>query len=462
MLQEYQYEVKYKTGRTHLDADCLSRAPVETREVTEENDVWAIDYDEKKFEDFKEEQWQDGQTRKVINDLRKQIHKKKFLLKNDILYYSGGRGNRNRLRVVVPVKSRNKIIEENHDKPTAGHLGVNRTIDRITKNYYWPRMRKSIYHYVQTCEPCQLRKGVKIAKEGLMVEMPIATKPFQIMGIDHLGPFPKSRQENRHLIVAIDYHTKWSEIKAVPDTSAFYVVEFLKERIIQHRGIPEMIITDLSSTFRSKRFNEFLREVGIKQLRTSGYHPRTNGLVERFNRTITDMISHYVSESQVDWDEKLNDLQYAYNTSRQESTKETPHQLLYGYNPVSTEDLQRGVELYKSKPEEQEKIRRKVIKRMKKMQEKTKKRFDVGRKNRIYEPKEKVLLYVPARKKGKSEKLLLQFKGPYEIVKRIYTNNYEIQDSLSGRKILVPVERLKKFYGRGEMLPTVGHTEVIC
>jgi hypothetical protein len=106
------------------------------------------------------------------------------------------------------------------------------------------------------------------------------------------------------------------------------------------------------------------------------------------------------------------------------------------------------VEPYKTEPEEMEKIHQLVLQRMEKVQKKAKKRFDVGRRKTIYSPGEKILLYVPTRKPRRSEKLLSQFKGPYKVLARIYTNNYEIQDGRTKKKMLVPVERMKKFHTR--------------
>jgi hypothetical protein len=454
MLQEYNYEVRYKTGRKHLDADCLSRAPIETEEV-DDNEIWRIDLDEDELQDFRDEQIKDKQVKKIIERLQKGIPDKKYRMKNQLLYHQRNKQPIHQLRVVVPIDIRPRILEENHDHSTAGHLGITRTIDRISKKYYWPKMKQYIYHYVRTCKKCQMRKGTKIAKEGLLIEMTIATEPFEKIGIDHLGPFPKSDEGNKHIIVAIDYHTKWVEIEAVPDTSAYFVIKFLKEKIINQHKKPKQIITDLSSTFRSKFFTSELQELEIKHLKTSGYHPRTNGLVERFNRTITDMISFYTSETQKDWDVELKNLQFAYNTSKQESTQASPYQLLHGNDPVTSKDQKRGVETHELTPEQTETLRQKVIKNMKKIQTKSKERFDRGRSSTIYRPGDKVLLYVPTRKKGRSEKLLTQFKGPYEVVERIYENNYKILDRKTTKKMMVPVERMKRFHVRIDERPEV-------
>ena len=95
-------------------------------------------------------------------------------------------------------------------------------------------------------------------------------------------------------------------------------------------GAPRVLLSDQGTNFLSKLVSEICQIVGTKQIKTSSYHPETDGLVERFNKTLATMISMYVSERHKDWDEFLPLVLFAYRTSLHDSVKDTPFFLLYG------------------------------------------------------------------------------------------------------------------------------------
>ena len=133
-------------------------------------------------------------------------------------------------------------------------------------------------------------------------------------------------------MVFLDYLTKWVEAYPVLDQRAETIARLLVENIVCRHGVPEELLSDRSANFLSDLILEMCSLLGIRKVNTSGYHPQTDGLVEIFNSTITNMIAKYVDVS-VEWDKQLSMLLFAYCTTIQESTRESPFFLLYGRDP---------------------------------------------------------------------------------------------------------------------------------
>ncbi|KAM7297632.1 hypothetical protein ISCGN_022783 [Ixodes scapularis] len=135
---------------------------------------------------------------------------------------------------------------------------------------------------------------------------------------------------NRWIIVATDYLTRYAETKALPSGTAVEVAKFFIESIVLRHGAPEVLITDRGSSFMAQLTQEILRLSDTSHRRTTAYHPQTNGLTKRLNKTIADMISMYVDVEHKTWDEVLPYVTFAYNTAVQETTGFTPFQLVHG------------------------------------------------------------------------------------------------------------------------------------
>lgn len=140
---------------------------------------------------------------------------------------------------------------------------------------------------------------------------------------------------NRYVVVFLDYLTKWVEAFAIPDQSATTIARILVEEIFCRHGAPEHLLSDRGANFLSDLVQEVCRLLSIKKVNTSGYHPQSDGLVEKFNSTLSAMLSK-VAETGKDWDRHLPFVLFAYQTSVQESTKETPFYFMeemQGYHP---------------------------------------------------------------------------------------------------------------------------------
>ncbi|UYV66609.1 K02A2.6-like [Cordylochernes scorpioides] len=366
------------------------------------------------------------------------------------------------LLVVLRVR-RKDILKEHHNHMICGHLGVTRTMHRLKDKYFWPSMLKDVVEYVRTCHLCQSRKGSNQLPAGLLHPIPAANYPFERVGIDILGPLSSTKNRKKWMIVLTDYYTKYAETKAVIDATAKEVAKFLTENVILKHGAPRYLISDRGSQFTRNLVKEITKICQIQHCLTTSYHPQTNGLTERLNRTLINMISMYVNVDQRNWDEILLFKTHAYNTTIQETTKYSPFFLLYGREPVSIlddtnifiEPDSEDYDEYVSKLMEKIVRTRDIVKvNTERSQEKMINYYNQKHRQTGYEPGDLVALWTPIRKPGKYEKLLRRYFGPYIVLKKISDVNYSIvpEDNPGNRTqpTTVHISRIKPYFARME------------
>lgn len=200
-------------------------------------------------------------------------------------------------------------------------------------------MTNDVKWYVKTCRNCQFAKKDHGPKGGPLNPLPPRTEPFEVIGMDLIYPMPKSKDGNVAILVWEDYATRWSEAIPLEDTSAATLGKAFWFHVVCRFGCPKTVLTDLGRNFVSSMFEELLRFTKTNRLRTTAYHPQTDGLVERQNQTLKTMIRTYVNRKQDDWDILLPYLSFAYNTSVHSATGATPYFLLYGKEATLPVDI---------------------------------------------------------------------------------------------------------------------------
>jgi len=165
-----------------------------------------------------------------------------------------------------------------------------------------------------------------------MTSVPIG-KPWQMIAIDILE-VPLLYNNNRYLLVVQDYFTKWVEAIPIPDQTAQCIVsELLK--LFSTMGVPEIVHSDQGRNFESALLRHTLEVFGASKSHTTAYHPQGDGMVERFNRTLLQMLHSYV-DTKEDWEKYLPLVHYAYRTAVHSSTGTSPFNLMYGRAPKTT------------------------------------------------------------------------------------------------------------------------------
>ncbi|UYV74416.1 hypothetical protein LAZ67_11003491, partial [Cordylochernes scorpioides] len=417
-LQEFDISIVYKNGKRHQDADCLSRSPLPQSSEDNIPELSSIT-------DIRKEQRSDVQTKKIIQEIDSKSESG-YKIIDGILYRKNYDPMGKPWLLVVPKQMRVDILREAHDAPMAGHLGFVKTYDRVRRKYFWPGLHRSVRQYVAHCRECQRRKGSTERPPGQLVPIPPVSRPFEKIGIDLLGRFPTSNDGNKWTVVATDYLTRYAMTKAIPNGSSEEVGKFIVEDVILKHGAPRELISDRGRTFISHTIRDINNLCGTAHRFTSAYHPQTNGLTERLNKTLGDMLSMYVDVDQRNWDSVLPYVTFAYNTAKQETTGFSPFYLVHGRDvetPLDTiltyreeANLEDYVESLVTNAEDARQLARLNIL---KAQEKDKSRYDKSHRPVQYRTEDLVWVYTPVRKQGLSEKLLKRYFGPYKVVRQL-------------------------------------------
>src|SRR5258705_7462472 len=173
---------------------------------------------------------------------------KGYILIDEVIYRRNTSGTGRIDLICIPKALQTEILWENHDDPLGGHLGFTKTYNKIKSRYYWLGMLKILENYVRTCPDCQGRKQPKMLPAGLLQSIPIG-EPWDRVGIDLLGPFPRSKAGNNMIVAATDYATRMVITKAMPNGTAPEVAHFIVEDIICKFGSPRELLSDQGKVF---------------------------------------------------------------------------------------------------------------------------------------------------------------------------------------------------------------------
>ena len=231
-------------------------------------------------------------------------------------------------QLVLPRCYQEQVIKLAHSVPIAGHLGKDKTIQRILGRFYWPTVHRDVKKYCQECAECQLRPKYKGARAPMM-PLPILGEPFTRMAMDIVGPLPKTKHGNQYILVICDYATRYPEAFPLHSFTAQAVANKLIELFSRH-GVPREILTDQGTNLTSALLRELYKMLGVQPIKTTPYHPQTDGLVERFNQTLKSMLNKVIAEDGRNWDTLIPYVLFAYREVPQASTGFSPFELLYG------------------------------------------------------------------------------------------------------------------------------------
>ena len=428
-IQEFNIEIGYRAGKHNQNADTLSRIPlplVATVTFNKDDSNWA------------KNQLQDTFCKDIFDKLKTRNEVTNYSIsESGELYYLD--------KLVVPDSKKAEIYENNHDHMAAGHLGVAKTKARIQRRYYWPKMAEDIAVYVKNCLKCAQRKPYGQSKAPLK-PMPAATRVWERIAMDIVGPVETSRNGNRYILVLSDYASRFVMTIPMIDQTAKTVAAHLVNEVLTKYGAPEQILTDQGTNFLSELVYQICQLFKIKQLRTTSYHPQTDGLVERFNRTLCDMLACYVNEDPESWDVFLPFVTFAFNTAEQASVKNNPFYLFYGRDAIMPTELvenrryrftEDDMEIYRQKWQTALSFAREQLI---KAQNKQKVYYDANSKVVDYSIGDYVLLRSPP----VPGKFQYRWLGPYAVVKRISPLTYKINLPGASEDVVVHVNRLKK------------------
>ena len=361
------------------------------------------------------------------------------------------------MQLVVPSELRRDIFDFLHKSNLGAHMGVNKTIAKLRRRFYWSGYRDDIIRWCQWCEKCQ-KRNASTQKRAQLQQKPVGM-PLERVAIDILGPLPETENGNRVIMVVVDYFTKWTEAYALKDQKSMTVADAFITNFVLRFGCPLQLHSDQGSNFEAELFRDVCNLLGIFKTRTTAYRPESDGMVERMNRSLADMLAKLVNDDRSNWDEILPFVMAAYRNTPHDSTGITPNKLMLGRESDLPVDLMFGYEL----PDEQhcpveyvEWVRDALVSSHKRARDELARAAQ--RQARHYnkmsgDPEYKIgdwvlLFYPPIANK----KLGLKFLGPYKVIKKISEVTYEIEAHASKKHKVVHVNHLKPYLA--EVLPS--------
>ena len=472
LLDEYQVKIKYRQGIHNGRADMLSRIRVEPtqHEIKESNDIVAVDasidkiitrfngHNHNLFDqniNMTEYQDNDDHCLNIKTQLNKGGNEKissEYVIQDNILYHVG-KENRFEtdpfLQLVIPLKLVYTVLECFHDDLGGGHVGLEKTYQKIRSKYFWINCYKNVIDYVTKCEVCQRRM---LRKHNAELQGHVTPNyPMEIIGIDTVGPFVTSDNGNNYIVTVIDWYTSWLEAYPVQNKEANTIAKVLLERFIPQHGCPRLIISDRGTEYVNEAIDLLSTKMKIKRNITTPYHPAGNGKTERCHRFLNDILAKGVQDKlHSEWEDVLPGALLAMRTCVNESSKYTPYMLMYGRDPILPLDTlleprrrYYGDEYVPTMLQRLQTAFAHVAINTKKARDYIKRQADKKARQRLFNEGDPVFLHDPCIKEGQMKKLSSPWRSHYRIIEMITPVTALIRNQKSGAYKTVHVNNLR-------------------
>ncbi|QRV78719.1 Retrotransposable element Tf2 protein [Ceratobasidium sp. AG-Ba] len=340
-LASFNFEIHYRPGKMSNKPDALSRR----HDHEDIPNPQQIMINAERFKGFKanieidiismiRESLSDDESLTTLiestkkkEDLPPSIRKQydKYAWKEDLLWYEG--------RIVIPENKeiRLAILEMHHDNPIAGHQGQARTLELISRRYYWPAMKQQVNRFVETCEICQRSKGHKHYTP--QKPLPIPQKPWEDIAYDFIVKLPESQGMDSILVVIDRFSRQAHFIPCLESTNAEGVADLFIKEVWKLHGLPKTTVSDRGPTFNSQFLKALYTKLGINPKFSTAFHPETDGITERTNQWLEGFLRSFCNYRQDDWVRWLPIAEFCHNNQVNSATGKTAFETIYGLHP---------------------------------------------------------------------------------------------------------------------------------
>lgn len=256
-----------------------------------------------------------------------------FEIKNDLLYCDKA--------IYVPdiTTLRQEVLKRHHDDFKAGHFGITKTLELVSRHFWWPGVRKYVKNYVLTCDQCQRSKTPRHKPHGLLQPLPVPHRPWISISMDFIVKLPLS-QGYDSILVVVDRFSKMAHFIPCCETiTTPEVASLFLENIFKHHGLPSDIVSDRGSVFVSKFWQRLMELLKVKTNTSTSHHPQSDGQTERVNAVLEQYLRSYCNYQQNDWVSLLTFAQFSYNNASHSATGTSPFFANYGYHPTCDPQL---------------------------------------------------------------------------------------------------------------------------
>lgn len=386
-LANFDFDISYRPGRKNCDADSLSRYPglnsegettidsdsiqamckginvqpyVETLSMSEsivtDEDIVGQDMFQYSQSEIRKAQrddsflkfWIDAVMSRTkpkldtLPDSSKHIamHRSfdKLKIQRGVLYREVVINEEKRLQLVIPSKFISQVLTGLHDD--VGHPGRDRTVSLLRDRFYWPCMPSDVDDWIKKCGRC-VRFKTTVTHKAPLVNIQ-TSEPLELVCLDFLT-LDMAKNGTQYVLVITDHFTRYAQAIPTRNMTAKTTAEAFLNHFVKHYGLPKRIHSDMGANFESKLVKEVLAITNISKSRTTPYHPMGNGMCERFNRTLIDMLGTLETEKKASWTSHITALVHAYNSTRHDSTGQSPFYLMFGREPRLPIDITFGL-----------------------------------------------------------------------------------------------------------------------
>ena len=359
-------------------------------------------------------------------------------MSDGVLYYMWEVDQKQTRLLVVPRSLRTEVLEASHDAKPGGHLGRDKTLAKMRRQFYWYGLGRDVQLHISTCAKCTTSKGAHRHPRAPLQNYQ-AGAPGDRVHLDILGPFRESEHGNRYVLMIIDQFTRWLDMVALPNQEAETIARAFFETYVVRFGVPFMVHTDQGRNFDSEMFRTFCSLLESNKTRTTPYRPSSNGQVERYNTVVLNFLRCYLAGHQKKWDQYLPVLGLAIRSTVNRSTGFTANMLMLGREVNMPVDITFGNLTERTRYDTASKylkfllealgdVHSEARKKIKLAQRRQKRHYDIKARSNSFDVGDLVYKRNAAFRAGESRKLNPLYVGPYVVKEVLSPSLYRVVD----------------------------------